>query len=91
MLLSIFTVYSTSNLVGSPTRMWELLTDAATLHPVVDNAEGSYLTMRSVQGGYIGLIFVGSGFSAAVDSQLYVLLSAVALRLAPLYLFLTWI
>jgi Na+/proline symporter len=71
MLLSIFTVYATSNLVGSPGKMYDLLWDAAKLHPVDGNAEGSYLTMRSVQGGYVGLIFVGSGFSAAVDSQLY--------------------
>jgi Na+/proline symporter len=47
MLMSIFVVYTTSFLVGSPERMWELLREAAALHPVVGNAEGSYLTMRS--------------------------------------------
>ncbi|EXJ80454.1 hypothetical protein A1O1_08599 [Capronia coronata CBS 617.96] len=71
MLVSIFTVYTTSSLVGSPARLWELLTEAAHLHAVEGNADGSYLTMKSQQGGYVGLIFIGSGFSAAVDSQLF--------------------
>ena len=70
MLVSIFTLYTTSSLVGSPGKLWELLTEAAHLHPVKTNQDGSYLTMKSQQGGYIGLIFIGSGFSAAVDSQL---------------------
>lgn len=71
MLLSAFTVYSTSSIIGSSDKMWELLTVASTLHPVEGNAEGAYLTMRSEQGGFIGLIFVGAGFAAAVDSQLF--------------------
>ena len=70
MLVSIFTVYTTSSVVGSPAKLWELLTEAAQLHSVEGNQDGSYLTMRSQQGGYVGLIFIGSGFSAAVDSQL---------------------
>ncbi|KAJ5703547.1 hypothetical protein N7493_011472 [Penicillium malachiteum] len=63
--------YKTSNVIGSSKNMWELLTTASALHPVEGNAEGSYMTMRSQEGGYIGLIFVGSGFAAAVDSQLF--------------------
>ncbi|KAH8685368.1 putative sodium/proline symporter [Tricladium varicosporioides] len=71
MLLSAFVVYSTSSVIGSTDKMWELLTTATDLHPVAGNAEGSYLTMRSEQGGFIGLVFVGAGFAAAVDSQLF--------------------
>ncbi|TVY48041.1 putative urea active transporter [Lachnellula occidentalis] len=71
MLMSAFVVYSTSSVIGSSDKMWELLTTASELHPVEGNAEGSYLTMRSVEGGYIGLVFVGAGFAAAVDSQLF--------------------
>ncbi|KAJ6008218.1 hypothetical protein N7540_012194 [Penicillium herquei] len=71
MLISAFTIYRTSNVIGSSDKMWELLTTASALHPVEGNAEGSYMTMRSQEGGYIGLIFVGSGFAAAVDSQLF--------------------
>lgn len=69
--MSAFVVYSTSSVIGSSDKMWELLTTASELHPVEGNAEGSYLTMRSVEGGYIGLVFVGAGFAAAVDSQLF--------------------
>ncbi|KAJ5701941.1 hypothetical protein N7488_009489 [Penicillium malachiteum] len=71
MLVSAFTVYKKSNVIGSSDKMWDLLTAASALHPVEGNAEGSYMTMRSQEGGYIGLIFVGSGFAAAVDSQLF--------------------
>ncbi|KAL3420531.1 sodium symporter family protein [Phlyctema vagabunda] len=71
MMTSAFVVYTTSSVIGSSDKMWELLTEATELHPVAGNAEGSYLTMRSEQGGYIGLIFVGAGFAAAVDSQLF--------------------
>lgn len=47
MLVSVFVVYSTSDLIGSPSRMWDLLSEAAILHPVQGNAQGSYLTMDS--------------------------------------------
>jgi hypothetical protein len=47
MMMSVFVVYTTSSLIGSPAAMWELLKEAAVLHPVEGNADGSYLTMRS--------------------------------------------
>ncbi|CAH0055114.1 unnamed protein product [Clonostachys solani] len=71
MLSSMFVMYSTSEHVGSPGRMWELLKAAAEVRPIEGNAGGEFLTMRSVQGGLIGLIFLGGGFSATVDSQLF--------------------
>ena len=72
MLYSLFRVYVTSEVIGSPDRMYELLKEAAGLHPVAGNAGGGeYLTMRSVEGGYIGLVYIGAGFAAAVDSQLF--------------------
>lgn len=70
MLISIFIVYVASDVIGSPGKMWDLLKEAASLHPVEGNAGGSYLTMNSIAGGYTGLVFFGAGFSAAVDSQL---------------------
>lgn len=63
--------YTTSSVVGSTDAMWELLTEAAGLHPVEGNADGSYMTMKSVDGALIGLVLVGAGFGAAVDSQLF--------------------
>lgn len=71
MLMSLFVLYATSNVVGSPGKVWELLREAAVLHPVDGNAEGQYLTMRSQQGGFVGLVFIGAGFAACVDSQLF--------------------
>lgn len=71
MLVALFSFYVTSNITGSPTSVWELLKEAATLHPVEGNANGEYLTMRSQEGGYVGLVFIGAGFAACVDSQLF--------------------
>ncbi|KAK2017525.1 sodium symporter family protein [Colletotrichum eremochloae] len=45
-----FTVYSTNELLGSPGRVWEILTELAAERPLPGNSGGSYLTMRS-QGG----------------------------------------
>ncbi|EFQ32905.1 sodium symporter family protein [Colletotrichum graminicola] len=47
-----FTVYSTNELLGSPGRVWEILTELAAKRPLSGNSGGSYLTMRS-QGGAI--------------------------------------
>ncbi|KAL4962690.1 sodium:solute symporter family protein [Aspergillus stella-maris] len=71
MLIALFVLYATSDIAGSPSRVWELLTQAAALHPVDGNADGQYLTMRSQEGGYVGLVFIGAGFAACVDSQLF--------------------
>ncbi|KAJ9646213.1 hypothetical protein H2204_000876 [Knufia peltigerae] len=71
MLYSLFRIYVTAEVIGSPDKMWELLKEAARLHPVEGNAHGEYLTMASDGGGYIGLVFIGAGFAAAVDSQLF--------------------
>jgi hypothetical protein len=62
-------MYTTFDEVGSPGKMWDLLRDARFIRPVDGNADGDFLTMRSVQGGLVGLIFLGGGFSATVDSQ----------------------
>ncbi|KAK8195238.1 putative sodium/proline symporter [Phyllosticta capitalensis] len=71
MIITVFAVYTSSSAIGSPDRMWELLRDAAALHPVADNESGSYLTMTSQNGGFIGLIFAGASFASCVDSQLF--------------------
>ena len=83
MLTSMFVMYATSSHVGSPGTMWELLRAAAEIRPVQGNADGQLLTMKSVQGGLVGLIFLGGGFSATVDSQ-YVEHSLYDLALANL-------
>ncbi|KAK8173952.1 putative sodium/proline symporter [Phyllosticta citrichinensis] len=71
MIITVFAVYTSSSTFSSPDRMWELLHEAARLHPVEGNESGSYLTMTSQNGGFIGLIFAGASFASCVDSQLF--------------------
>jgi Na+/proline symporter len=44
------TTYATSNLLGSPAAVFDLLVKAAADHPVSGHSGGSYLTMRSTDG-----------------------------------------
>ncbi|KAH0541727.1 hypothetical protein FGG08_003819 [Glutinoglossum americanum] len=66
-----FTTYATSNILGSPGKVYDLLVEAAKAHPVEGNAEGSYLTMRSKEGaiffvinivGNFGTVFCDNGY-----------------------------
>ena len=41
-----FTAFTTSSVAGSPARVYDLLVEAASRHPVDGNTDGSYLTMR---------------------------------------------
>lgn len=50
-------VYATSPVIGSPGKMWELLTAAGKRHPIAGNAGGgSYLTLRSKSGLIFGVL-----------------------------------
>src|ERR1044071_6486277 len=44
----LFTVYGSSDVIGSPGKMWELLVDASKKTPIDGNAGGSYVTMSSL-------------------------------------------
>ncbi|KAK1969777.1 sodium symporter family protein [Colletotrichum sublineola] len=66
-----FTVYSTNELLGSPGRVWEILTELAAERPLSGNSGGSYLTMRSQGGaeffiinlcGNFGTVFLDNGY-----------------------------
>jgi Na+/proline symporter len=57
-LVFMFSAYATSDKIGSPDKMYELLQEAAIRAPVAGNAGGSYLTMRSVNGLIFGVINV---------------------------------
>ncbi|KAF2758703.1 urea active transporter [Pseudovirgaria hyperparasitica] len=66
-----FTTYATSDVLGSPSKVYDLLQQAAARHPVEGNAEGSYLTMRSKEGaiffvinivGNFGTVFCDNGY-----------------------------
>lgn len=51
-----FATYATNSVLGSPGRVWDALKAASERHPVEGNAEGSYLTMRSREGGIFFVI-----------------------------------
>ena len=57
-----FTAYSTNANLGSPGRVYDLLVEAAKKHPVAGNAQGSYLTMRSQEGGVFFVINLVGNF-----------------------------
>lgn len=67
----VFSAFATSDEIGSPAAMWELLQKAAIANPVANNAEGSYMTMRSNSG----LVFAGctlaTGFAGVFCDQGY--------------------
>ena len=58
-IMFAFTVYTTSDLLGSPAKVYELLMEAGKAHPVEGNQDGSYLTMRSSNGIKFFVINIG--------------------------------
>lgn len=72
LLVFIFVIYGGgSSHVGSPGKMWELLTEVAHHSPVDDNYHGSYLTFRSKDGGIFLFISIITGFGLVVLDQAY--------------------
>lgn len=63
LLTFAFVVYTTSDMIGSPAKMHELLTVAADKTPVSGNVGGSYLTFRSVDALIFGIINVIGNFA----------------------------
>ena len=66
-----FVTYATSPLLGSPSKVYDLLVNASRLYPVEGNAQGSYLTMRCTSGvtffviniiGNFGTVFLDNGY-----------------------------
>ncbi|KAF2450677.1 Na+/solute symporter [Karstenula rhodostoma CBS 690.94] len=71
LLMFAFTAYATNVNLGSPSKVFDLLVEAAKRHPVEGNAGGSYLTMRSKEGaiffvinivGNFGTVFCDNGY-----------------------------
>ncbi len=69
------TAYAVSPLIGSPSRMWELLQQATDEHPVAGNAQGSYLTMRSKSGLIFGVLNIVGNFGELLISHPRILTS----------------
>ncbi len=62
-MLFTFTVYGTSDKIGSPSAMHDLLAKLVVTNPVLQNAGGSYLTMRSTGGIIFGVINLVGNFA----------------------------
>ncbi|KAF7973621.1 hypothetical protein HWV62_14802 [Athelia sp. TMB] len=58
-------------LIGSPSKMHELLEAAAAAAPVPGNAHGSYMTMRSKNGLIFGVINIIGNFATVFQDQAY--------------------
>ncbi|CAD6442027.1 61c8350e-77d6-42ee-80ce-a41319e20e62 [Sclerotinia trifoliorum] len=70
-LIFAFSAYATSDVLGSPKAVFDLLIKAAAEHPVEGNSGGSYLTMKSSEGaiffvinivGNFGTVFLDNGY-----------------------------
>jgi Na+/proline symporter len=67
-----FTAYATGNVLGSPTKIYDLLVAAAERHPVEGNEGGSYLTMKSREGGIFFIInIIGNFGTVFLDASYY--------------------
>lgn len=66
-----FTVYATSDKIGSPKRMMELLNKASTPFGPPGNAGHSYLTMDSYNGMIFGIINIVGNFGTVFCDQAY--------------------
>ena len=70
-LIFSLTVYASSDKLGSPEAVFNLLVSASERHPVEGNQDGSYLTMKSHEGviffvinivGNFGTVFCDAGY-----------------------------
>lgn len=60
-----------SDKIGSPGKMWELLTELAEVKPIENNFHGSYMTFRSKSGGIFSFISIITGFGLVALDQAY--------------------
>lgn len=67
-----FTTYATNDILGSPSQLWQILTNLASERPLSGNAGGSYLTMRSQGGGEFFVInLIGNFGTVFLDNAYY--------------------
>ncbi|CAK0787068.1 hypothetical protein CVIRNUC_010284 [Coccomyxa viridis] len=68
-----FMVYSPSSVpaLGSPSKVWDLLTKLSERYPVEGNKGGSYLTMLSKGGFVFGIINIIGNFGTVYNDQGY--------------------
>lgn len=64
-------VYGTSDIIGSPSKMYAMLQTAGANNPISGNAGGSYLTMRSKSGLIFGVLNIVGNFGTVFNDQAY--------------------
>lgn len=79
LLSFVIVVYITDDDLGSPKKVYYNLEDVASLFPVPDNEEGSYVTMLSGGGLMFGIINIVGNFGTVFMDQSY-WQSAIAAR-----------
>ncbi|GAA6020371.1 hypothetical protein JCM11491_000328 [Sporobolomyces phaffii] len=70
-LFFMFQVYATNDKIGSITKMYEGLKQAAIDYPIEDNLEGSYLTFRSKSGLIFMVINLCTNLGTVGNDQAY--------------------
>jgi urea-proton symporter len=70
-LYFMFHAYATSDLIGSPPAMYDLLKKAAVQRPVKGNQDGSYFTLKSNYALIFGVIQLCSGSGTVFLDQAY--------------------
>ncbi|CDZ98323.1 urea transporter [Phaffia rhodozyma] len=71
LLLFVFVTYGTSDKIGSPAKMYEMLANVSAKTPVARNAGGSYVTMRSTGGIIFGVLNIVGNFGTVFNDQAY--------------------
>lgn len=73
LLITMFKVMASSSvpILGTPGKLWDLLTPMATESSCFGAKDGSYLTMQSGQGLLLGAIIVVSGFGSVFVDPSY--------------------
>ncbi|EMC94205.1 hypothetical protein BAUCODRAFT_94392 [Baudoinia panamericana UAMH 10762] len=66
-----FSMYATSDLVGSPSKLYDLLLQASETMPITTNKDGSYLSFYSVDGLVFAIDLFAAGFSTVWLDQAY--------------------
>jgi urea-proton symporter len=66
-----FLVYATSDLIGSPSKFYDLLLDASDKMPIPTNVNGSYLSFYSTDGLVFAIDLFAAGFSTVCADILY--------------------
>ncbi|KAK7546734.1 solute symporter family transporter [Phyllosticta citricarpa] len=67
----MFHAYATSDLIGSPSRMYDLLVAAGEARPVKGNQDGSYVTIKSNKALVFGVIQLCAGSGTVFLDQAY--------------------